>query len=263
MLVVKVGGAAGNAVEGVLDDVAGRTDCLLVHGGSAAVDRIGRELGRPPQFYTSPSGVLSRRCDPAQLATVVLGLAGEVQTNLVAGLGRRGVRAIGLSGADGRLLLARRKANVRARQDGKVVRLADDLSGVVERVDSELLRTLLGAGLLPVVGPPAITAEGELVNVDADAVAAHVAAAVGARTLVLLTNVPGLLRDVDDPASVIPRLRREELDGAIEAAGGRMKKKLRAAQAALQAGVATVVVAPSGAAGPVGAALAGHGTVIA
>ncbi len=263
MIVVKIGGAAGNASAPTLDDLARRRDFVLVHGGSASVDRISQAMGIPAEFYTSPSGVVSRRCDPAHLATAVLALAGEVQTTLVAELGRRGARAVGLSGVDGRLLTARRRTNARAVVEGKVVRLADDLSGTVETADGSLLRALLDLGLVPVVGPPAITPEGEVVNVDADAVAAKVAAAVGAETLVLLTNVPGLLRSPPDPASVIPRVARDELAAAVELAGGRMKKKLHAAGEALRAGVGRVVIAPSDRATPVADALAGGGTVIA
>ena len=263
MIVVKVGGAAGNSAGPVLDDLASHPGSVLVHGGSDAVDRLARELGRPAEFYTSPSGVVSRRCDAAHMATVVLGLAGEVQTRLVAGLGERGIRAVGLSGVDGRVLLARRKTNARAVRDGKVIRLADDLSGSVETVDGGLLRSLLGLGILPVVGPPAITPEGEIVNVDADAVAARVAGTLGAEALVLLTNVPGLLQDVQDPKSVLREVPREALAGAIERAGGRMKKKLRAAGEALDGGVGRVVIAPSDRSRPISSALAGEGTVIA
>ncbi len=260
---MKVGGAVGNTAAPVLDDLARRDDWVLVHGGSEEIDRLGTALGWPPQHYTSPSGVLSRRCDPAQMETVVLALAGKVQTELVAGLGARGRRAIGLSGVDGRLLLARRKTGARAVVDGRVIRLADELAGAIETVDAPLLRSLLALGVAPVVGPPAVTADGVVVNVDADAVAAAVAGALGAEALVLLTNVPGLLRSVDDPASVVPHVARPEFDAALALADGRMRKKLVAARDALETGVPRVVVASSRVEGPVGRALAGEGTVFA
>lgn len=260
-VVVKVGGAVGNASDGVLDDLAGRPDVVLVHGGSEEIDRLAAALGRPAEHFTSPSGVVSRRCDAGQLEAVVLALAGSVQTRLVAGLGARGVRAVGLSGVDGRLLLARRKTGARAVVDGHVVRLADDLSGTIEQVDAGLLRGLLGLGVVPVVGPPAVTVEGVVVNVDADAVAAAVAAALGAEALLLLTNVPGLLRDPDDPSSVLASVRHAEFDAAVDLARGRMKKKLLAARAALDGGVGRVVIASSRPERPVRRALAGEGTV--
>jgi len=260
-IVVKVGGAVGNATDNVLDDLAGRRDFVLVHGGSEEIDRLGAALGRPAEHYTSPSGVVSRRCDPAHLETVVLALAGKVQTDLVAGLGRRGVRAVGLSGVDGRLLRARRKTGARAVVEGRVIHLADDLAGTVEQVDTQLLRSLLELGVAPVVGPPAVTEDGVVVNVDADAIAAAVAGALGAEALLLLTNVPGLLRSPEDLSSVIPSVDRAGFDAALALAGGRMKKKLLAAREALNAGVGKVVIGPSQADGPVGQALEGWGTV--
>ncbi len=108
-LVVKVGGAAGNALDPVLDELSMRSDFILVHGGSDEVDRLGTALGRPAEYYTSPSGVVSRKSTPDHLEVVVLALAGAVQTRLVAGLAARGRSAVGLSGVDGGLLLARRK----------------------------------------------------------------------------------------------------------------------------------------------------------
>lgn len=260
-IVVKVGGGAGNVLDPVLGELAGRTDYVLVHGGSAEIDRLGNALGRPSQYYTSPSGVVSRRSDPAHLEVVVLALAGSVQTSLVAGLARRGAAAIGLSGVDGGLLLARRKEGARAVEDGHVVRVADDLSGTVERVNVDLLRLLLRAGIAPVVGPPAITPDGEVVNVDADRVAAHVAAALGSEVLVFLTNVPGLLREKGDPTTLVRHIERSELPAALGYAEGRMRKKIVAARVALESGVRRVVIAPSAGPEPVGRALAGEGTV--
>ena len=262
-IVVKVGGAAGNSLDTVLDDLAGRSDYVLVHGGSERVDRLGEALGRPSEYYTSPSGVVSRRSDPAHLEVLVMALAGAVQTEIVASLARRQVRAIGLSGVDAGLLLAKRREGSRAVVDGKVLRVTNDWSGSVETVNAELLRQLLGLGLVPVVGPPAITAAGEVVNVDADRAASGVAAALAAETLVLLTNVPGLLRDRADASTVIRSVGRNEVDAVLPFAAGRMRKKVLAAQSALAAGVPRVVIGSSQGERPVARALAGEGTVFA
>lgn len=262
-VVVKVGGAVGNSMDSVLADLVGRTDLVLVHGGSERVDRLGEALGRPAQYYTSPSGVVSRRSDPAHLEVVVLALAGAVQTEIVAALLGRGVRAVGLSGVDGALVLAKRKEGAREVVNGRVLRVADDRSGTIERVDASLLRGLLALGFVPVVGPPAVTDRGEVVNVDADRVAAEVAVALRAEVLVLLTNVPGLLRDRNDPATLVRSVPRSEVDSVLPLAEGRMRKKVLAAQAALARGVARVVIATSQGADPVARALAGEGTVFA
>jgi [amino group carrier protein]-L-2-aminoadipate 6-kinase len=262
-LVVKVGGAAGNALEPTLADLAGRTDYVLVHGGSDRIDRLGESMGRPSEYLTSPSGVVSRRSDPAHLEVLVLALAGGVQTDLVAALARRGTRALGLSGVDGGLLLARRKEGMRAVVDGRTVRVTNDRSGTIERVDADLLRAVLARGLVPVVGPPAITSDGEVVNVDADRAAARVAGALGAEALVLLTNVAGLLRDRSDPGSVVRSVARSEIESVLPLAEGRMRKKVLAAREALELGVPRAVIASSSVDGPVRRALAGEGTVFA
>ena len=261
-IVVKVGGATGNAVDAVLDDLAGRRDWVLVHGGSEEVDRLAGALGRPAEYFTSPSGVVSRRSDAGHLDVVTLALAGRVQTRIVAGLAARGVRAVGLSGVDGGLAVAERRQAPRAVVDGRVVRLADDLSGRVVSIRTDLLRLLLGARIAPVVGPPAMTSSGEVVNVDADRLAGRIAGGLGASELLLLTNVSGLLRDVDDPTSRIPRIARAEVEGVLPLAQGRMRKKLLAAQEALAEGVMRVVIGPSAGPEPVARALAGEGTVV-
>ena len=261
-VVVKVGGATGNRTDRLLDEIAHHPDYVVVHGGSAEADRLGAALGRPAAYFTSPSGVVSRRTDAAHLEVLVLALCGSVQTEIVRGLGARGVRAVGLSGVDGRLLLARRRTATRAVVDGRTIHLTDDLSGTIERVDAGLLETLRAGGIVPVIGPPAVTADGTIVNVDADRAAAAVAAALRAEALVLLTNVPGLLERKDDPGSRIPRIGRDDVERFLPLAEGRMRKKLVAARDAVAAGVGRAVIGPSDPVDPVAHALAGEGTVI-
>lgn len=260
--VVKIGGAVGNEVGPLLDELARERDVVLVHGGSEEIDRLGNELHRPPEYYTSPSGVVSRRSTAAHLEVVTWALAGGVQTRLVAGLNGRGARAVGLTGADGPLVVARRKTGIRAVVDGRTIAVSDDLSGSIEATHAGLLELLLGAGYLPVVGPPAIAHDGQLLNVDADQVAASIAGALHASELVLLTNVPGLLRDPTDPASRIPSVPRGHLESVMPFAKGRMRKKLQAAGDALGAGVGRVVIAPSSGPSPFARALLGEGTVL-
>lgn len=259
-VVVKIGGAAGNDPGALLHELRGREDCVLVHGGSDAVDRLGARLGVAPRSFTSPTGVVSRRTDAAQLEVIVLALAGEVQTRLVAGLNALGRPAVGLSGVDGRLVAAHRKEGAREVVGGRILRVADDRSGAIESVDPKLLNLLLSAGYLPVVGPPALTPEGEVLNVDADRVAATVAVALGASDLVLLTNVPGLLGDPSDPSTLLREVAREGIAEVLPLARGRMRKKVLAAEEALRGGVRRAVIAPSDRDSPIADALAGGGT---
>src|SRR5438093_993352 len=127
-------------------------------------------------------------------------------------------------------------------------------SAGVERDDADTLRALLDAGAVPVLPPLALSDEGEGLNVDGDRAAAAVAVALGARSLVILTNVPGLLRVLDDPASLV---RVASVEEAETLAQGRMKKKALAAREALAGGVARVRIASARIDRPVRRALAG------
>ena len=121
-IVVKVGGAAGNALDPVLDELATRDGLpprpRRFRPRSTA---WGRRSAARPRYYTSPSGVVSRRSDPAHLEVVVLALAGTVQTELVAGLAPEACARSASRASMGRLLLARLGAGARAMVDGRVV----------------------------------------------------------------------------------------------------------------------------------------------
>ncbi len=262
MMVVKVGGADGNDIDNVLIDLAPRKDFVLVHGGSKEVDTLAEALGRPPKFLTSPSGVVSRYTDAQTMEVFTMALAGKLNTQIVARLQSMGTKALGLTGADGGLLIGRRKEAVKAVDNGRTMLVRDDHSGTVDQVNVELLDVLLKSGYTPVVCPPAMTAQGELINTDADRVAAKIAGALKADTLLLFTNVPGLLREPSDPSTLIKHVARLELEHFMNFAYGRMKKKLIAAKDALEAGVGKVIIASSNVEDPIERALSGFGTVI-
>lgn len=266
MLVVKVGGGVRIALDALCDDLASLVKegekVVLVHGGADEMNRIAAQLGHPPRFITSPSGHVSRRTDRRTLEIFEMVYCGKVNKGIVERLAARGVNAVGLSGLDGRLLQGRRKTAIRTVEEGRVRILRDDYSGKVEQVNTGLLRLLLDAGYLPVLTPPAISTDGEAINVDADRAAASVAAALQAESLILLSSVPGLLQAFPDEGSLVPTLKREQLDEAMALAQGRMKKKVVAAQEALEAGVAAVILGDARRADPIRTALAGTGTVI-
>jgi len=267
MLVVKVGGSEGVDLDAVCDDVAAIAasgeQVVLVHGGSHATNELSSALGHPARFVTSPSGHTSRLTDRRTLEIFAMACRGAMNTFVVERLQRRGIRAVGLSGLDGRLWEGPRKAAIRVVEGDRVRVIRDDHTGVVERVNATLLRTLLDGGYLPVLSPPAASVDGEAVNVDADRAAAATAAALGASDLVILSNVPGLLERFPDETSLVRNVPRAELDAAERLAAGRMRKKVLAAREALDGGVVRVVLAASSVERPVASALAGEGTVIA
>jgi [amino group carrier protein]-L-2-aminoadipate 6-kinase len=264
LIVAKMGGSEGVDVEAVARDAAALhregVRLVLVHGGSHATTTLAEQLGHPPSFITSPSGHTSRRTDARTLQIFQMACRGIVNQALVGALVRQGVPAVGLSGLDARIWEGRRKEAVRSVEQGRVVLVRDDYTGTVERVNIGPITALLGAGFMPVLSPPAVTPEGQAINVDADRAAAATAAALGAGTLLLLSNVPCLLARYPDESSLIERVDRANIQAAAQVAQGRMKKKVLGAGDALEAGVGRVVIADARRSSPIRDALAGAGT---
>lgn len=265
-IVVKLGGTEGVDFLAICRDAAvliGQGQRLvLVHGGSAEANALGEALGQPPKFITSPSGYTSRYTNRATLEIFAMAVNGKVNTLLVEQLHALGVNALGLSGVDGRLLQATRKAAIQSVENGKRIMIRDDYTGKIEQVNVALLDTLLAGGYVPVVAPMAVSPAGEALNVDADRAAAMVAGALKAQTLILLTAVPGLMRNFPDESTLIHQLTVAQLPSALEAAQGRMKKKVLGAEEALNGGVGQVIIADGRVENPISGALAGKGTVI-
>jgi acetylglutamate/LysW-gamma-L-alpha-aminoadipate kinase len=264
--VVKMGGTAGVDFEAICEDVAGLVSMgeriILVHGGSDSANKLGDSLGKPARFVTSPSGFSSRFTDEATLGIFTMAVNGKINTEIVASLQMKGVNALGLSGVDGRLLLANRKSTITIVEGGKRKILRGDFSGKITTVNTELLRLLVSQGYTPVIAPLAVTAAGEVVNIDADRAAAMIAASLEANTLLLLSAIPGLLRHFPDEGSLISRLPQKDLDHALHYAQGRMKKKVLGAKEAIEGGVGRVVIADGRVTNPVSTAILGKGTVI-
>lgn len=263
VLVIKCGGSTATEPAALCSDVAGFVadgqPVIIVHGGSSDIERLATQLRVPMRRLISPDGLSARYTDAATLEVVTLALAGAVQPRLVAALQAAGVPAAGLTGLDGALLRARRRQTQRTMVRGRQMVVRGDLSGRITTVNTGLLRCLLGAGIVPVICPPALAEDGTPVNADSDRVAAAVAGAVPTASLVLLTGAPGVLADPADSSSVLPSCTMPR-HGPPPQLGGGIGVKLIAAREALTAGVPEVFIADGRAARPVHRALAGHGT---
>ena len=284
--VVKIGGARAVDPAGALSDVATLAndqdeDVAVVHGGSTKVDETLERLGIEPEYVETPSGVVGRFTDAETMAVFEMAF-GHLNTRLVAGLQGQGVDAVGLNGVDGTLLYGPRKSAVRVIEDGKRKIRRGDHSGTIERVNADLLETLLADGYTPVAAPPMAgkdearearsASDGSSgddeeprdrivpVNTDADRSAAHIAGALDA-TLVLLTDVAGIYRDPDDPETLIESVETPaEWVDLADAAEGFMGRKVMAVEEALSGGADEVVVADANADEPILSALSGDGT---
>ena len=216
-------------------------------------------LGHPPRTLRSPSGHLSRYTDE-RTRQIFVHAARAVNAELAAELGARGVAAESLAGREHLLLHARRKRALRAVVDGHVCVIHDDYSGRIQAVERSLLLGMLDRGRTPVIPPLAWSPEDGLLNVDGDRVAAAVACALGAKRLLLLSNVPGLLQRYPDPASLVHALPACDVEQALDWAQGRMKRKVLSAREALEGGVPRVGLADGRVPRPLLRALAGGGT---
>ena len=269
-VVVKIGGARAvdpaDAIADVASIVEDGEDVVVTHGGSTAVDDALNRLGIEPEYVETPDGVVGRFTDEETMEVFEMVLAGRVNTQLVASLRSAGVDAVGLSGVDGGLLEGPRTSAVRVVEDGTKKIRRGDHSGTPKAVNDGLLNSLLAEGYTPVCSPPMAGIEDDRavtpVNTDADRAAAVIAGALDA-TLVLLTDVPGILADPDDPATLFETVETAaEWEEVEAAAAGFMARKLMAAKEALTGGAAEVVVADANAEAPVTAALEGSGTHI-
>jgi [amino group carrier protein]-L-2-aminoadipate 6-kinase len=269
MLVIKLGGSRGIDTEAFVADLAavvkGGEQVVFVHGGNKELDDLCERLGIPVRQVTSATGQVSRFTDAETMDAFLMAYAGRINKRLVEKLQSLGVNAVGLTAMDGRIASGRRKASIRILEDGKPKVLHGDYAGSIETIDPTLPRLLAENGYLPVLTPPAISTDGEAINVDGDKLAMELAVALGAEALLIFSNTPGLLADVNDEASLVRAISfaGETDDAALAMAQGRMKKKVLSAFNALKGGVGRVVFADARVAEPVQRALRGEGTVIA
>ena len=262
MLVVKIGGAIGTGFENLAEDLKDYSDYVLVHGGSHEMNIVSEKMDAPPKFVTSVSGHVSRYTDEETLNVLKMVYSGKVNKSIVESMRIKGINAVGLSGLDGGLLRGKRKEAIRIIENGKRKILHGDHTGKVEEVNVQLLRLLLDANYVPVITIPIEGLEGGALNADADRAAAAIAGNLNADTLVILSNVPGLLKNPEDDSSLIENIPKAQLENYMEFAQGRMKKKVLGATEAIAGGVTRVILGSANQNKPLTAALAGKGTVI-
>lgn len=247
IFVIKVGGellGVERSLQAIATDVAALhrlgIRVVLVHGGGPQLDQAAADMG------VKTERVAGRRVtSPELIDAAVMVWRGRLNTLLVTSLLREGEAAVGLSGADGRLVQAQpRPPAVVTEDDGSRVTVDYGEVGDVCAVDVTCLKALLDAGAIPVISPLAIGPSARLLNVNADTVATELAVALGAAKLVLVTRAPGILADPEDPASVLPFTDLQGLE-LLERQGvltGGMRPKVAAIRLALRGGVPRVHV---------------------
>ena len=243
VFIVKVGGAifaseaeTRSLVEqvAILHQIGIRV--VLVHGGGPQLDEMQRSLGLEPKMVDG-----RRVTDDKTVDVTVMVLNGLLNTRLLGICRSLGIRAVGISGVDGGLVDAHRRAPVRS-TDGKTVDYGQ--VGDIDGIDPDVLQKLLDSGYMPIVSPLSCDASGAVLNINADTVAANIGAALGAEKLLLCTGAAGIFEDISDPSTRVAYtdlagLKRLEAKGSF--ADG-MMPKATAIEAAIRGGVRRVHV---------------------
>ncbi len=242
VFVVKLGGDVLSDPE-VQDHVAEQLGLLqslsirivVVHGGGPQASAVQRRLGQEPVMVAG-----RRVTDDAALEVAKMVYPGLLSTELIAALRSHQVQAVGLSGVDADLLTAHRRPPVRVKSDDGSTSLVDyGHVGDIDRVDARIVNTLVENRFVPVVASLAGDDDGNVFNVNADTVAETLAIALKAQKLIFLTGAPGVLRDRNDPSSLVTFADPDDLDQLLASgviAGG-MRPKVEACIRAATGGV--------------------------
>ncbi|MGI8846811.1 MAG: [LysW]-aminoadipate kinase [Candidatus Dormibacteria bacterium] len=259
-LVVKLGGSVELSDELAAELATRAGPLVLIHGGHRDLDELTGRLGHPARMVTSPRGETARYTDATTMDHFLMAYCGLRNKRIVERLRRAGADAVGFAALDGGTVIGRRRDHLRIQDGDRVRLLRDNFTGSINHVDPRLLHLLIADGRLPVLTPPALSEDGHAINVDGDRLAAEVAVALGASKLLILMDAPGLLRSLDDPTSVVPRIDAGSIGRSRPLALGRAAVKLDAAERALAGGVARVILATGYGPAPLAAAEDGGGT---
>jgi acetylglutamate kinase len=187
---------------GILHQVGIRV--VLIHGGGPQSTKLASALGLDTTFVEG-----RRVTDGPSLDVAMMVLNGQINTRVLAACRDLQIPAVGISGVDAGLIRAHRRPPVEREGDDPI---DYGFVGDIESVEADILQKQLDNGLMPVVSPLSCDQSGTLLNINADTVAAAIAAELDAEKLILLTGAPGVLEDVDDPQSLISYIDRKHLD---------------------------------------------------
>ena len=244
IMVIKVGGHAmvdKKIMEDIVQDVVllryVGIHPIIVHGGGPEITQKMEMMGKKSEFA---AGLRITDDDTLEIARMVL--VGNINTRIVSLIGIFGGKGLGLSGKDGRLIVAKKKAIQRITYEGKEHEVDLGWVGDVEVINPDILRIAADNDYIPVIAPIAVDEQGNSLNINADTVAGDIAVALKAKKLMLMTDVPGVLRDMKGTNTRISRIGVTQVEDMINEGiiSGGMTPKIRSAASAVQRGVKKV-----------------------
>ena len=256
MITIKIGGSVVDDLHpsaiADIKSVAKKEGVILVHGGGKEVTRVCRQLGKEPKFITSPSGIQSRYTDKETAEIFTMVMSGRINKAIVRMLQQNGINAVGLSGVDAGIIRAVRKKKLLIINEKKRRQAIDGgYTGKISGVNAELIKYLLGQGIIPVISPIAMGEEYEFLNVDGDRAAAYIAGKTGSERILFVTNVDGLIMD-EKLVESLTLSRAREIRPKI---GPGMEKKILASVEALEMGVTEALIGSGRRENPISAAI--------
>ena len=185
---------------------------IVVHGGGPEITRSMKKLGKDPKFIKG-----LRVTDEETMAIVKMVLVGQINTDIVSQICLHDGKGVGLSGKDNKLIQACKKIHkVKDEETGEIEEIDLGLVGEIKKIKPEILELYTENDFIPVVSPIGIAEDGTTLNLNADTVAGAIAGEMNAEKLIILTDVPGVLRDPEDPSTLIQRIHVDEISALIE-----------------------------------------------
>lgn len=209
---------------------------IVVHGGGPEITRSMNKMGKEPKFIKG-----LRVTDEETMEIVTMVLVGKISTDIVSKIGYHGGKASSISGKDSQLIIASKKAlhKVTDEETGEEHIVDLGLVGQIDSLNTEIVQMLTENDYIPVISPIGVDDNGDTLNLNADTVAGEVAAKMDSEKLIILTDVPGVLKDPNDPNSLIKQIKIDEVEDLIEdgTISGGMIPKVETCVKAIEGGV--------------------------
>ncbi len=208
---------------------------IVVHGGGPEITRSMKKLGKEPKFIKG-----LRVTDEETMSIVKMVLVGNINTDIVSQICLHDGKGAGLSGKDNKLIEACKKIHkIKDEETGEIEEIDLGLVGEIKKINPEIIEMYTENDFIPVISPIGIAEDGTTLNLNADTVAGAIAGEMDAEKLIILTDVPGVLRDPEDPSTLIQRIHIDEIPALIEEGviSGGMIPKIETCVEALNNGV--------------------------